>query len=120
MATLTPLAAQANVAELSDAELRAVHGQATLGPGFQEYRANMESMWSDLTTVQGKSAALHYAGWGSVMTGYTIIASSSAAAVAFNKAPFPVNKLGALAVPAYTAGAGIGLTGLFLLHLNGE
>ena len=120
VAALTPLAVQANMAELSDADLRAVQGQATLGPGFQAYRAEMGSMWSDLTTVQGKSAALHYAGWGSVMTGYTIIASTGAAAVAVNKAPFPVNQLDALTVPVWYAGAGIGLTGAFLLHLNGE
>ena len=120
VAALTPLAAQANMAELSDAELRAVQGQTTLGSGFQAYRAEMESMWSDLTTVQGKSAALHYAGWGSVMTGYTITASTGAAAVAVNKAPFPVNQLDALTVPVWYAGAGIGLTGAFLLHVNGE
>lgn len=117
---LTPLAAQANMAELPDTELRAVQGQATLGPGFQAYRAEMGSMWSELTTVQGKSAALHYAGWGSVMTGYTIITTTGAAAVAVNKAPFPVNQLDALALPVWYAGAGIGLTGAFLLHVNGE
>ncbi len=117
---LTPLVAQANMAELSDTELSAVQGQANLGPGFQAYRAEMGSMWSELTTVQGKSAALHYAGWGSVMTGYTIITSSGAAAVAVNKAPFPVNQLDALALPVWYAGAGIGLTGAFLLHVNGE
>jgi hypothetical protein len=53
VAALTPLAVQANMAELSDADLRAVQGQATLGPGFQAYRAEMGSMWSDLTTVLG-------------------------------------------------------------------
>lgn len=118
--TCTSLSAQAEMQPLTDAELRAVEGQAGLGPGFQTYKQTMGGLWSDMTTTRGKSAALHYAGYGSVMTGYTLIASSGAASVAINKAPPPVNRLDGAVIPLWYAGYGIGTAGLVMLSLNGE
>ena len=117
---VTPLTAQAEMIELTDAELGAIEGQTGLGPGFQTYKQNMGDLWTDMTTTQGKSAALHYAGYGSVMTGYTLVASSGAASVAINKAPPPINRLDGAVVPLWYAGYGIGTAGLVLLTLNGE
>jgi hypothetical protein len=115
-----PVAAQAVMQPLTDGELRAVEGRASLGPGFQIYKQNMGELWTDMTTSQGKSAVLHYAGHGSVMTGYTLIAASNAAAVAINKAPPPINRLDGAVVPLWLSGYGIGTAGLMMLSVNGE
>jgi len=117
---MMPVAAQAEMQPLTDADLREVDGQMGLGPGFQTYKQNMGVLWTDMTTSQGKSAALHYAGYGSVMTGYTLIASSGAASVAINKAPPPINRLDGVVLPVWYAGYGIGTAGLVMLTLNGE
>lgn len=115
-----PVAAQAVMQPLTDGELRAVEGRASLGPGFQTYRQTMGSLWNIMTTTQGKSAVLHYAGYGSVMTGYTVAASSGAAYMAINKAPPPINQLGVAVIPLWYAGYGIGTAGLVMLSVNGE
>ena len=120
MTALMPLTAHATMIELTDAELRGVDGQIGLGPGFQTYRQTMGGLWTDMSSTQGKSAALHYAGYGSVMTGYTLLASSGAAYVAINKAPPPINRLDGAVVPIWYAGYGIGTAGVLMLSLNGE
>jgi hypothetical protein len=117
---MMPVAAQAEMQPLTDAELREVEGQIGIGPGFQTYQQTMGSLWNIMTTTQGKSAVLHYAGYGSVMTGYTLIASSGAASVAINKAPPPINRLDGVVLPVWYAGYGIGTAGLVMLTLNGE
>lgn len=63
----------------------------------------MGDLWNDITTSQGKSAALHYADYGSVMTGCALLASSGAAYVAINKALLPINRLGGAVAPIWYA-----------------
>jgi hypothetical protein len=122
-AALTPLVAQADLVELTDSELRTIQGQGTV-PGFREafrnYRSGFEPMWTELTTIQGVSPAPHYAGWSSMLAGYTIITPAIAALAATYDAPFPVNRLGAIALTAAYLGAAFRLNGIYLLYLNGE
>ncbi len=123
VAALTPLAAQAEMVELSDTELRAVQGQGVLsGPreAFQNYRSGLEPLWTELTALQGPSPLLHYAGWSAVLAGYVIGVPAGAALTAIGNAPFPVNRLDVLAQPASLVGTGLGQTGVYLLYLNGE
>lgn len=122
-AALAPLAAQAEMVELSDAELRAVQGQGPISglrEALQNYRSGLEPLWTELTTVQGLSPPLHYAGWSAVLAGYAISGPAGAALTAFEDAPFPVNRLGVAAQPVALVGASLGLTGVYLLYLNGE
>lgn len=123
VAALAPLAAQAEMVELSDAELRAVQGQGPISglrEALQNYRSGLEPLWTELTTVQGLSPPLHYAGWSAVLAGYAISGPAGAALTAFEDAPFPVNRLGVVAQPVALVGASLGLTGIYLLYLNGE
>jgi len=123
VAALTPLAAQAEMIELSDTELRAVQGQGVLSglrEAFQNYRSGLAPIWTELTTVQGLSPPLHYAGWSAVLAGYAIGIPAGATLTAIGNAPFPVNRLDVIAQPASLLGASLGLTGVYLLYLNGE
>lgn len=75
VSALTPLAAQAEMVELSDTELRAIQGRYgadSTDTYFQDYRTDLRYLWTDLTTIEGKSAALHYVSWGTIMTGCAI------------------------------------------------
>jgi len=120
---LAPLAAQAEMVELSDAELRAVQGQGPISglrKALQSYRSGLEPLWSELTTVQGLSPPLHFAGWSAVLAGYAISAPAGAALTAFEDAPFPVNRLGVVAQPVARVGSSLSLAGVYLLYLNGE
>lgn len=135
-AALMPLAAQAEMIELSDAGLRAVQGQYgadSTSAYFQDYRADLGSLWTDLTTVEGKSAALHYVGWGTIMTGYAIRAGAWGTARAiddFADAPAPppiwVGKTIAwtivpAAIPPMIVGGALELAGGYIVtKLNGE
>jgi hypothetical protein len=123
VSALAPLAAQAEMVELSDTELRAIHGQGPISglrEALQNYRSGLELAWTELTTVQGLSPPLHFAGWSAVLTGYAISAPAGAALTAFEDAPFPVNRLGVVAQPVALVGASLSLTGIYLLYLNGE
>ena len=120
---LAPLAAHAEMVELSDAELRAVQGQGPISglrEALQNYRSELAPMWTELTTVQGISPPLHYAGWSAVLAGYAISVPAGAALTAIENAPFPVNRLDVAAQPVAFVGASLGLTGVYLLYLNGE
>ncbi len=120
---LTPLAAQAEMVELSDAELRAIQGQGPISglrEGFQNYRSGLELAWTGLTTVQGVNPPLHFAGWSAVLAGYVISPPAVVAMTAFEDAPFPVNRLGVVAQPLALVGASFIFTGTYLLYLNGE
>lgn len=135
-AALMPLAAQAEIIELSDAGLRAVQGQYgadSTSAYFQDYRADLGLLWTDLTTVEGKSAALHYVGWGTLMTGYAIRAGAwgTARAVSdFAQPPAPPPPPVATAIqwtvlpaviPPMIVGGTLELTGSFIVtKLNGE
>ncbi|MGB5235387.1 MAG: DUF6160 family protein [Candidatus Macondimonas sp.] len=136
VAALSPLAAQAEMIELSDAELSAVQGQyyiETTSAYFQDYWADLGLLWTDLTTVEGKSAALHYVGWGTIMTGYAIRAGAwgTARAVSdFAQPPAPPPPPVATAIqwtvlpaviPPMIVGGTLELTGSFIVtKLNGE
>lgn len=120
---LTPLAAQAEMVELSDAELRAVQGQGPISglrEALQNYRGGLEPLWTELTTIQGLSPPLHFAGWSAVLAGYAISGPAGAALTAIENAPFPVNRLGVVAQPVARVGSSLRLTGVYLLYLNGE
>jgi|GEM_PF-1657494 len=135
-AALTPPAAQAGLVDLSDTELRAVQGQYgvdSTGAYFQDYRADLGYLWTDLTTVEGKTAALHYVGWGTIMTGYAIRAGAWGTARAiydFAVAPAPppiwVGKTIAwtilpAVIPPMIVGGTLELTGSYIVtKLNGE
>lgn len=118
MTALMPLTAHATMIELTDAELRGVDGRIGLGPGFQTYRQTMGGLWTDMSSTQGNSAALHYAGYGSVMTGYTLTASGWAAIDVINKAPPPINQLNVAMLPLLYVEYGIGTAGLVMLSFN--
>ena len=90
VAALAPLAAQAEMVELSDAELRAVQGQGPISglrEALQNYRSELEPLWTELTTVQGISPPLHYVGWSAVLAGYAISGPAGAALTAFANTP---------------------------------
>lgn len=136
VSALTPLAAQAEMVELSDTELRAIQGRYgadSTDAYFQDYRADLRYLWTDLTTVEGKSAALHYVGWGTITTGYAIRAGAWGTARAiyeFADAPAPppiwVGKTIAwtvvpAAIPPMIVGGALELTGSYIVtKLNGE
>lgn len=125
---LAPCSAQAAWVELSDADLRAVHGQGFVAdPSLfpQEYRATLNRMWTSLTTVQGNSAVLHYAGMGTMITGYAFGAPALAAAAAVIDNPPPPAPLWVLTAvtltaPPIVAGGSLMLAGGYLLQFNGE
>ncbi|MGB7288610.1 MAG: hypothetical protein WBC62_00750 [Candidatus Macondimonas sp.] len=120
---LAPLVAQAEMVELSDAELRAVQGQGPISglrEALQNYRRGLEPLWTELPIVQGLSPPLHYAGWSAVLAGYAISGPAGAALMAIEDALFPVNRLGVVAQPAARVGSSLRLTGVYLLYLYGE
>lgn len=120
---LMPLTAQAEMVELSDAELGAIQGQgpiAGLREAFRNYGNGLAPIWTELTTVQGLSPPLHYAGWSAVLAGYAIGIPAGVALTAIENAHFPVNRLDVVAQPVALVGASLGLTGVYLLYLNGE
>lgn len=123
VAALMPLAAQAEMIELSDTELSAIQGQgpiAGLREAFRNYGNGLAPIWTELTTVQGLSPPLHYAGWSAVLAGYAIGIPAGAALTAIGNAPFPIDRLDVMAQPVALVGASLGLTGVYLLYLNGE
>lgn len=125
---LAPCTAGASWAEMSEADLRAVHGQGFVAdPSLfpQEYRATLGRMWTSLTTVQGNSAALHYAGSGTVLIGYAFGAPALAAAAAVIDNPPPPGPLWVIATvpltaPPILAGGALMLAGGYVLQFNGR
>lgn len=111
------------MAGLSDTELSAIQGQASvagLREGFRLYTDAVSMMWSELTPVQGVSPALHYIGWSAVATGYSIALPAMAAHTTIDNAPFPVNRLDVVVQPGMLVSASLMFTGTYLLYLNGE
>ena len=91
----------------------------------QQYRATLNRMWTGLTTVQGNSAVLHYAGMGTMMTGYAIGAPALATAAAVIDNPPPPGPLWVVATvhltaPPILAGGALMLAGGYVLQFNGE
>lgn len=124
---LTPGAARAALIDLSDADLRAVQGQGFVeDPSlfFQDYRTTLNRMWTGLTTVQGNSAVLHYAGMGTMMAGYALGAPALATASAIIDNPPPPGPLWVVATvhltaPPILAGGALMLAGGYVLQFNG-
>lgn len=125
LALLTPLAAQAEMTELTDTELEAVQGKAGAilpGSAFANY-------WTEFTTVQG-DPALHYAGWGLMGVGYSLMIPFQQTELLdykIHQAPPPVNHLAPVTKPLYVIAvppAAVGMValtqGLYLLYINGE